>query len=252
MTRTAVVTGASSGIGEATAVTLAEAGFDVVLGARRLDRLAAVAERIRRAAAGTVRALPLDITDQRSVDEFAAQLPAADVLVNNAGGAFGLTLFEEASVEEWRANIEVNVFGTLRVTKALLPLLRASDDALIVTVTSIAADTVYTGGSAYTAAKHAQSALHRTLRLELKGEPIRISEVKPGAVNTEFSLVRFGGDQVRADAVYEGIAPLTAQDVAEVIGFIATRPAHVNIDSITVKPRSQFEGAQQFRVPNSN
>ncbi|MGL6235206.1 MAG: SDR family oxidoreductase [Segniliparus sp.] len=242
MTRTAVVTGASSGIGEATAATLVEAGFDVVVGARRLDRLSAVAERIG------ARALPLDVTDQKSVDEFAAQLPSVDVLVNNAGGAFGLTAFEDASVDEWRANIEVNVFGTLRVTKALLPLLRASDDALIVTVTSIAADTVYTGGSAYTAAKHAQSALHRTLRLELKGEPIRVSEVKPGAVNTEFSLVRFGGDQARADSVYEGITPLVAQDIAEVIGFIATRPAHVNIDSITVKPRSQFEGAQQFRA----
>ncbi|EFV12813.1 SDR family oxidoreductase [Segniliparus rugosus] len=243
MRRIAVVTGASSGIGEATAVTLAEAGFDVVLGARRLDRLADLAERIG------ARALPLDVTDQASVDAFAAQLPSADVLVNNAGGAFGLSPLAEASVDEWRANIEVNVFGTLRVTKALLPLLRASDDALIVTVTSIAADTVYTGGSAYTAAKHAQSALHRTLRLELKGEPIRISEVKPGAVNTEFSLVRFGGDQARADAVYEGITPLVAQDVADVIGFIATRPAHVNIDSITIKPRSQYEGAQQFRAP---
>ena len=243
MTRIAVVTGASSGIGEATAVTLAEAGFEVVLGARRLDRLTALAERIGG------RALPLDVADQASVDAFAAQLPSVDVLVNNAGGAFGLSSLAEASVEEWRANIEVNVFGTLRVTKALLPLLRASDDALIVTVTSIAADTVYTGGSAYTAAKHAQSALHRTLRLELKGEPIRISEVKPGAVNTEFSLVRFGGDQARADAVYEGITPLVAQDIAEVIGFIATRPAHVNIDSITVKPRSQYEGAQQFRAP---
>jgi NADP-dependent 3-hydroxy acid dehydrogenase YdfG len=243
MTRTAVVTGASSGIGEATASALAEAGFEVILGARRLDRLGAVAERLGG------RALPLDVTDQASVDAFAAQLSSVDVLINNAGGAFGLSSVADASVDEWRQNIEVNVFGTLRITKALLPLLRASDDAMIVTVTSIAADTVYTGGSAYTAAKHAQSALHRTLRLELKGEPIRISEVKPGAVNTEFSLVRFGGDQAKADAVYEGITPLTAQDVAEVIGFIATRPAHVNIDSITVKPRSQYEGAQQFRAP---
>ncbi|ADG98527.1 short-chain dehydrogenase/reductase SDR [Segniliparus rotundus DSM 44985] len=243
MTRTAVVTGASSGIGAATASTLAEAGFEVVLGARRLDKLDALAKRLGG------RALPLDVTDQASVDAFAAQLGGVDVLVNNAGGAFGLSSVADASVDEWRQNIEVNVFGTLRVTKALLPLLRASDDAMIVTVTSIAADTVYTGGSAYTAAKHAQSALHRTLRLELKGEPIRISEVKPGAVNTEFSLVRFGGDQARADAVYDGITPLVAQDVAEVIGFIATRPAHVNIDSITVKPRSQYEGAQQFRAP---
>ncbi|AQA22071.1 SDR family oxidoreductase [Rhodococcus oryzae] len=229
----AVVTGASSGIGEATARTLAAQGFHVVVGARRLDRLEKLAEDI----GGT--ALELDVTDEDSVDAFAAVLPRVDVLVNNAGGAKGLAPVLEADLDDWRWMWETNVLGTLRITKALLPKLIASGDGLIVTITSVAAFEAYDNGSGYTSAKHAQAVLHRTLRGELLGQPVRLTEIAPGAVETEFSLVRFHGDEDRAKKVYEGITPLVAADVAEVIGFVASRPSHVNLDQIIIKPRDQ-------------
>ncbi len=196
-TRIAVVTGASSGIGEATARTLAEQGFHVVIGARRLDRLEKIAEDI----GGT--ALELDVTDQDSVDAFAAVLPRVDVLVNNAGGAKGLATVAEADLDDWRWMWETNVLGTLRITKALLPKLIESGDGLVVTITSVAALEAYDNGAGYTTAKHAEAVLHRTLRGELLGKPVRLTEIAPGAVETEFSLVRFEGDQDRADKVYE-------------------------------------------------
>ncbi|MFC4605197.1 SDR family NAD(P)-dependent oxidoreductase [Rhodococcus kronopolitis] len=229
----AVVTGASSGIGEATARTLAAQGFHVVVGARRLDRL----EQLARDIGGT--ALELDVTDEDSVDAFAAVLPRVDVLVNNAGGAKGLAPVLEADLDDWRWMWETNVLGTLRVTKALLPKLIASGNGLIVTITSVAAFEAYDNGSGYTSAKHAQAVLHRTLRGELLGLPVRLTEIAPGAVETEFSLVRFDGDEERAAKVYEGISPLVAADVAEVIGFVASRPSHVNLDQIIIKPRDQ-------------
>ncbi|MFC9787385.1 SDR family NAD(P)-dependent oxidoreductase [Rhodococcus sp. NPDC127528] len=229
----AVVTGASSGIGEATARTLAAQGFHVVVGARRLDRL----ERLAKDIGGT--ALELDVTDEDSVDAFAAVLPRVDVLVNNAGGAKGLATVQEADLDDWRWMWETNVLGTLRVTKALLPKLIESGDGLIVTITSVAAFEAYDNGSGYTSAKHAQAVLHRTLRGELLGQPVRLTEIAPGAVETEFSLVRFSGDDERAKKVYEGITPLVAADVAEVIGFVASRPSHVNLDQIIMKPRDQ-------------
>jgi NADP-dependent 3-hydroxy acid dehydrogenase YdfG len=231
--RVAVITGASAGIGEATARNLAAQGFHVVVVARRADRINALAAEI----AGT--AIVADVTDGAAVDALAAQLTRVDVLVNNAGGAKGLEPVADADLEHWRWMWETNVLGTLRVTRALLPKLIDSGDGLIVTVTSIAAMEVYDGGSGYTAAKHAQGALHRTLRGELLGKPVRLTEIAPGAVETEFSLVRFGGDQQRADAVYSGITPLTAADVAEVIGFVASRPSHVNLDQIVIRPRDQ-------------
>ncbi|MDI9917006.1 SDR family oxidoreductase [Rhodococcus sp. SRB_17] len=237
--RVAVVTGASSGIGEATARTLAAAGFHVVIGARRLDRLEKIAEEI----GGT--ALELDVTDEDSVDAFAAVLPRVDVLVNNAGGAKGLATVMDADLDDWRWMWETNVLGTLRVTKALLPKLIESGDGLIVTITSIAALEAYDNGSGYTTAKHAQAVLHRTLRGELLGKPVRLTEIAPGAVETEFSLVRFEGDQEKADKVYEGITPLLAQDIADIIGFVAARPSHVNLDQIVVRPRDQA-GAGRF------
>ncbi|MEZ0349377.1 SDR family oxidoreductase [Mycobacterium sp. pR1184] len=231
--RVAVVTGASSGIGEATAKTLAALGFHVVAVARRTDRITALAQEI----AGT--AIVADVTDDAAVEALASKLGRVDVLVNNAGGARGLAPVADADLEHWRWMWETNVLGTLRVTRALLPKLIDSGDGLIVTVTSVAALEVYDGGAGYTAAKHAQGALHRTLRGELLGKPVRLTEIAPGAVETEFSLVRFDGDQERADSVYAGITPLTATDVAEVIGFVASRPSHVDLDLIVLKPRDQ-------------
>jgi NADP-dependent 3-hydroxy acid dehydrogenase YdfG len=231
--RVAVITGASSGIGEATAKKLAALGFHVVAVARRADRITALANEID----GT--AIVADVTDDQAVEALAAKLSRVDVLVNNAGGARGLEPVADADLEHWRWMWETNVLGTLRVTRALLPKLVDSGDGLIITVTSVAALEVYDGGAGYAAAKHAQGALHRTLRGELLGKPVRLTEIAPGAVETEFSLVRFGGDQQRADSVYSGITPLTATDVAEVIGFVASRPSHVDLDLIVLKPRDQ-------------
>jgi NADP-dependent 3-hydroxy acid dehydrogenase YdfG len=231
--RVAVITGASAGIGEATARTLAAKGFHVVAVARRADRINALAAEI----GGT--AIVADVTDGAAVDALAGRLSRVDVLVNNAGGAKGLEPVADADLEHWRWMWETNVLGTLRVTRALLPKLIDSGDGLIVTVTSVAAIEIYDGGAGYTSAKHAQGALHRTLRGELLGKPVRLTEIAPGAVETEFSLVRFGGDQPRADAVYAGMTPLVAADIAEVIGFVASRPSHVNIDQIVIRPRDQ-------------
>lgn len=231
--RVAVVTGASSGIGAATARTLAAQGFHVICVARRADRVEALAEEI----GGT--ASVADVTDGDAVAALADRLERVDVLVNNAGGAKGLEPVADADLENWRWMWETNVLGTLRVTRALLPHLIASGDGLVITITSIAAFETYDGGAGYTSAKHAQGALHRTLRGELLGKPVRLTEIAPGAVETEFSLVRFGGDEGRADKVYEGITPLVAEDVAEVIGFVASRPSHVDLDQIVIRPRDQ-------------
>src|SRR3954447_21976901 len=189
MPRTAVITGASSGIGAATARALARDGFDVVVGARRLGRLRALADEL-----GGL-ALALDVSDPRSVSEFSAALPGCDVLVNNAGGALGLGPIAEAEEAQWRQMYETNVLGTMRLTRALLPALIASGNGHVVGVTSIAAFETYRGGGGYTAAKHAQRALMKTLRLELLGQPVAVTEVLPGMVETEFSLVRLGGDE---------------------------------------------------------
>jgi NADP-dependent 3-hydroxy acid dehydrogenase YdfG len=233
-----VVTGASSGIGAATAKTLAAQGFHVVAVARRADRIQRLADEI----GGT--AVVADVTDDSAVQSLAARLGRVGVLVNSAGGARGLQPVSEADLDDWRWMWETNVLGTLRVTRALLPALIESGDGLIVTVTSTAALEVYDGGAGYTAAKHAQGALHRTLRGELLGKPVRLTEIAPGAVHTEFSLVRFGGDAQRAEAVYAGITPLSAQDVAEAIGFVASRPSHVNIDQIVLRPRDQASASR--------
>jgi NADP-dependent 3-hydroxy acid dehydrogenase YdfG len=237
--RVAVVTGASAGIGEATARTLAAQGFHVVAVARRAERISALAAELN----GT--AIVADVTDGAAVDALAAELPRVDVLVNNAGGAKGLEAVADADLENWRWMWETNVLGTLRVTRALLPKLIDSGDGLIVTITSVAAMEIYDGGAGYTSAKHAQGALHRTLRGELLGKPVRLTEIAPGAVETEFSLVRFGGDQQRADAVYEGMTPLVAADLAELIGFVASRPSHVNLDQIVIRPRDQATASRR-------
>jgi NADP-dependent 3-hydroxy acid dehydrogenase YdfG len=237
----AVVTGASSGIGAATARVLAKEGFGVVVGARRMDRLRQVADAI----GGT--ALPLDVTDPSSVEAFASKIPEARVLVNNAGGAFGREPIAEADEEAWRRMWEVNVLGTARVTKAFLPKLERSGDGHVVVVGSIAGFEVYRGGAGYTGAKHAERAFTRTLRLELLGKPIRVTEINPGLVETEFSLVRFGGDAEKAREVYEGLTPLTAEDVADCIAWAVTRPSHVDVDEIVVRPRDQASATDLFR-----
>jgi NADP-dependent 3-hydroxy acid dehydrogenase YdfG len=239
-----VVTGASSGIGEATARTLAGLGFHVVCAARREDRIKALAEEI----GGT--AIVADVTDPEAVDALVASLDRVpgklSVLINNAGGAKGTEPVADADLENWRWMWETNVLGTLRVTRALLPKLVDSGDGLIVTVTSIAAFEIYDGGAGYTSAKHAQSALHRTLRGELLGKPVRLTEIAPGMVETEFSVVRFGGDKDRADALYQGLTPLVAADIADVIGFVASRPSHVNLDQIVIRPRDQASATRKF------
>ncbi len=237
----AVVTGASSGFGAATARALAGAGFDLVLGARREARLRALGEEIG------ARWMRLDVTDPASVDAFCATIDRVDVLVNNAGNAFGMETIAEAEEAKWRDMFELNVLGVLRMTRALLPKLLASGDALIVNVGSVAGFETYPGGGGYTASKHALRALTRTLRLELLGQPVRITEIAPGLAETEFSLVRFAGDAARATKVYEGMTPLVAEDIAEVVRWIATLPAHVDIDEVVIRPRDQATATRVHR-----
>lgn len=242
MTKTAVVTGASSGIGAATARALAQGGWQVFAGARREDRLREVTDPVG------ATAIPLDVTDPASVEAFMARLPEAiNLLVNNAGGAQGVERVEAALEDKWRWMWETNVLGTMRMTRALLSRLRASGDGHIINVGSIAGFETYIGGAGYTGAKHAERALTRTLRLELNGEPIRVTDVAPGLVETEFSLVRFGGDAERAKAVYKGMEPLNADDIADCIVWAATRPSRVNIDEIVVRPRDQATATMVHR-----
>ena len=239
--RIAVVTGASSGIGAATARALAAEGFEVVAAARRLEACA------RLAAAIGGRALPLDVTDDASVAAFAAAVGDVDVVVHCAGGALGLDRVEDADVDGWRWMYEVNVLGVVRVHNALLPGMRRRGQGHVVLLGSIAGFEVYPGGGGYTAVKHAVNALTRTLRLELNGEPVRVTEIAPGMVETPFSLVRFGGDEERAAAVYRGVTPLTADDVAEVVAFAVTRAPHVDLDQIVLRPLAQAAAYQVSR-----
>ncbi len=241
-TPVAVVTGASSGIGAATARRLAADGFEVVCAARRRDRVEALAAQIGG------RAVVCDVTDQASVDALADAVGGCAVLVNNAGGAVGLDRVEDADPARWQAMYDTNVAGVMRVTKALLPALEASGDGRIVVVGSVAGHEAYVGGAGYNAAKFAAAAMVKVLRLELLGRPLRVTEVAPGMVETEFSLVRFDGDAERAAAVYRGLTPLSADDVADCIAWAVTRPAHVNIDRIDVMPRAQASAAVAHRT----
>ena len=241
----AVVTGASSGIGAATARRLAGEGYDVVCAARRADRIEALAAEI----GGT--AVTCDVTDAEDVAALAEVVGGRlDVLVNNAGGAFGASPVAEADAEQWRRMYDVNVIGLIQVTRALLPALVATGAGTIVNVGSTAGRVAYEGGGGYTAAKHGTKVVSETLRLELFDQPVRVCEVAPGMVKTdEFALVRFGGDQAKADAIYAGVAePLTADDIADAITWIATRPPHVNVDELVIRPRAQAAQHKVHRV----
>jgi NADP-dependent 3-hydroxy acid dehydrogenase YdfG len=254
MTPIAIVTGASSGIGAATARRLATEGFHVVAAARRADRLTGLVAGITEAG-GAATAVVCDVTSDDSVAGFATAVShlagQPTLLVNNAGGALGLDPIESGSVEDWRWMYEVNVLGTLRITQALLPALEASGAGTVVVVSSTAGLAPYEGGGGYVAAKHAETALAGTLRLELCGRPIRVIEIDPGMVRTdEFGLVRFGGDAEKAAAVYAGVAqPLLADDVADCIAWCATRPHHVNVDRLVVRPLAQAAQHKVHRVP---
>ncbi|EFF92406.1 short-chain dehydrogenase/reductase family oxidoreductase [Streptomyces sp. e14] len=246
--RIAVVTGASGGIGAATARQLAAAGYRVVLTARRKDRIEALAEEIN-AAGHSATAYPLDVTDRAAVDEFASAFQTVGVLVNNAGGALGADPVASGDPADWRTMYETNVIGTLNLTQALLPKLVASGDGTVVVVSSTAGHATYEGGAGYVAAKHGAHVLAETLRLEIVGQPVRVIEIAPGLVKTdEFALTRFRGDQEKASKVYEGVAePLTADDVADTISWAVTRPSHVNIDLLIVRPRAQASNTKLHR-----
>lgn len=250
MTKVAVVTGAGSGIGAATAVRLARAGYQLVLAARRADRIETLARRIRDDGGQADPAL-LDVTDPDAVQAFAGDLDRCDVLVNNAGGAFGADTIADSDPADWQAMFDVNVLGTLHVTQALLPKLTGSGEGTIVIMGSTAGFIAYEGGGGYVAAKHAEHAIAGTLRLELYDQPVRIIEIAPGMVRTdEFALNRYRGDAARAAAVYAGVAePLTADDVADSIVWAITRPPHVNVDLMVLRPRAQ---AAQHKVYREN
>jgi NADP-dependent 3-hydroxy acid dehydrogenase YdfG len=250
MTKVAVVTGASSGIGAATAARLARAGYQVILAARRADRIEDLARRIR-ADGGRADPALLDVTDPDAVQAFAGDLDRCDVLVNNAGGAFGADTIADSDPADWQAMYDVNVLGTLQVTQALLPKLIASGAGTIVIMGSTAGFISYEGGGGYVAAKHAEHAIAGTLRLELYDQPVRVIEIAPGMVRTdEFALNRYRGDVSQAAAVYAGVAePLTADDVADTIVWAVTRPPHVNVDLLVLRPRAQ---AAQHKVYREN
>jgi NADP-dependent 3-hydroxy acid dehydrogenase YdfG len=239
--KTAVVTGASAGIGAATARALAGDGWHVVAGARRTERITELAAEVGG------RAVALDVTDPASIAGFCAEVDECHLLVNNAGGALGVEPLAEAVDEKWITMFETNVLGLMRMTRALLPLLIGSGDGHVVNVTSIAGIQGYPGGSGYNAAKFAAHGVTESLRHELLGEPVRVTEILPGLVETEFSIVRFDGDTERADGVYAGLDPLTGADVAECIRWATALPSHVNVDQIVVKPLDQADAFRTHR-----
>lgn len=239
-----VITGASAGIGEETALLFAERGWHVILGARRLDRLSDLVPKLSQAGAAMVTVESLDVTDQQSVEKFAKKAwetsdGRLDVLFNNAGLALGVDHVATGNITDWQVMLDTNVTGLLRVTRALLPHMLESRHGHIINMGSIASHVVYEGGSVYCATKHAVRAITKTLRLEVNGSPIRVSLIDPGMVETDFSIVRFKNDSDRARNVYKGVTPLTGNDIAECIWFTANRPAHVNIEEIVIMPVDQ-------------
>jgi len=249
MDRVAVVTGASSGIGAASAIGLAEAGYHVVLTARRADRLAQVESQIAEQG-GSAAVHVLDVTDRAAVDTLVASLDRCDVLLANAGGAVGADTIADSSAADWQDMFSVNVLGTLNVTQALLPKLIASGAGTVVLMSSTAGLISYEGGGGYVVAKHGTHAFAETLRLELFDQPVRVVEIAPGMVKTaEFAVNRYRGNAEKAAAVYAGVAePLTAQDVADAVVWSVTRPAHFNVDLMVIRPRAQAAQHKVHRV----
>lgn len=238
----AVVTGASSGIGAAIARDLAAHGYHLILGARRLDKLKEVGTPLG------ADCRHLDVTSEQSVAEFCATLKTVSVLVNNAGGALGLDSIENAVEEDWQQMYDTNVLGLMRVTRALIPALEAANPGHVVNIGSIAGREAYPGGAGYNAAKFAVKAITQVMRMEWLGRPIKVTEVAPGMVETEFSVVRFKGDEERASKVYSGLTPLTAADVADAVVWAVTRPPYVNIDEIVMKPLAQASATMVSRT----
>lgn len=243
-TRTAVITGASAGIGEETALVFAEHGWNIILGARRLDRLEKLARRLGSIGSPDVTVLSLDVTNELSVKEFAAKALEAskgqvDLLFNNAGLALGADYVATGKSSDWQSMLDTNVMGLLRVTREFLPKMLEHQRGHVINMGSIASHVVYEGGSVYCATKHAVRAITKTMRLELHGTPLRVTLVDPGMVETDFSLVRFKDDPERAKSVYKGVTPLTSRDIAECVWFAASRPSHVNIEDIVLMPVDQ-------------
>ncbi len=250
-----LITGASSGFGAAAAEAFAATGAKLLLGARRVDRLEKVAQTTLKAGAKAALFHSLDVAETASVNAFMQfarakmKQAALHILINNAGGAHGLDTVAAGRDEDWEAMIQSNVLGVLRLTRAALPLLARDDGASIINIGSVAGRTAYAGGSVYCAAKAGELQITRALRQELLGTGIRVGTIDPGLAETEFSLVRFKGDQQKADGVYEGLNPLTAADIAETILWVASRPPHVNIDEILIKPTDQADVGKVFRRP---
>lgn len=254
-----LITGASSGFGAAAARAFGAEGSRLLLGARRVERLEKVAAQAREAGASEAHFHPLDVAQTSSVDAFlswARQTIAAradannlHVLINNAGGAHGLDPVAQGKDEDWEAMLQTNVLGILRMTRAALPLMLNNPGGSIINIGSYAAHSVYEGGAAYCAAKAGELQISRTLRLELSGTGLRVSSIDPGLAETEFSLVRFKGNAERAHNMYAGTHPLVAEDIAEILVWVASRPNHVNIDEMLIKPVDQAAMHKVFRRP---
>jgi 3-hydroxy acid dehydrogenase/malonic semialdehyde reductase len=248
-----LITGASSGIGAAAATAFGAQGSRLLLGARRVDRLGEVAALARRAGAPRAEIHALDVTATQSVHRFVAwvrsQTTDVHVLINNAGGAHGLDTVAQGQDTDWEITLETNVLGLLRVTRAVLPLMSHDAGASILNIGSVAGHSAYEGGAAYCAAKAGELQITRVLRLELSGTGIRVGTVDPGLAETEFSLVRFKGDAAKAKQVYQGIQPLTGEDIAEALVWVASRPPHVDIDEMIIKPVDQAAPHKVFRRP---
>jgi 3-hydroxy acid dehydrogenase / malonic semialdehyde reductase len=240
-----LITGASSGFGAAAAIAFAREGSKLLLGARRIDRLEQVAAEAKKAGSPAVRVHALDVSDTKSVNDFVAwartHTDRLDVLVNNAGGAKGMEKVAEGKDEDWEFMMETNVLGVLRMTRACLPMMTNNPGSYIINIGSVAGRTAYENGAAYCGAKAAELFITRALRLELNGTGVRVGTIDPGLAETEFSIVRFKGDTERAKKVYEGITPLTAEDVADAMVWAASRPPHVCIDEMVIKCTDQAE-----------